>query len=133
MHEYRQEPLRNSCGLCKTLSAYYERGQKLACCSHCQLSLNTLKQMKENQTEFYTAAGRNKLWIAEVDENAQTIRMKRSTGKITWTLDYQKLKEIHDLVHRGEISLDQYEIDKVIPTWGNYITGLLRHLGCRKI
>lgn len=89
--------------------------------------------MEENQIEFYTAAGRKKLWIAEVDENAQTIRMKRSTGKITWTLDCQKLNGIHDLVHRGEISLDQYEIDKIIPTWGNYITGLLRYLGCRKI
>jgi len=89
--------------------------------------------MKENQTEFYTAACRKKLWIAEVDENAQTIRLKRSTGKITWTLDYRKLKELHDLIHRGEISLDQYEIDKRIPTWGNYITGLLRHLGCRRI
>ena len=89
--------------------------------------------MQENHTEFYTAAGRNPLWIAEVDELSQTIRMKRSTGKITWTLDYKKLKKIHDQIQQGELMLDPYVIDEIVPTWGNYITGLLKHLGCIKI
>jgi hypothetical protein len=100
------------------------------CCPHCRLSLNTLKQMQENHTEFYTAAGRNKLWIAEVNESSQTIQIERSTGKITPPLKIQKLKKIHDRIHQGELILDQYVIDKVVPRWGNYITGLLRHLGC---
>jgi hypothetical protein len=99
-------------------------------CPNCRLSLMTLRQMQENHTEFYTAEGRRKLWIAEVNESSQTIRMERSTGKITWSLDYQKLKEIHDRVHQGELILDKYEIDKVAPTWGNYITVLLKYLGC---
>lgn len=55
-------------------------------CPNCRLSLRTLRQMKENHTEFYTAEGRRKLWIAEVNESSQTIRMERSTGKITWSL-----------------------------------------------
>lgn len=99
-------------------------------CPNCRLSLKTLKQMQDAHTEFYTAGGRRKLWIAEVNEISQTIRMKRSTGKITWPLDYQKLKEIHDRIQAGELSLDQYVIDEALPTWGNYIAGLLRHLGC---
>ncbi len=47
-------------------------------------------------------------------------------------LDYQKLKEIHDRIQQGELILDKYVIDEALPTWGNYITGLLRHLGCFK-
>lgn len=99
-------------------------------CPNCRLSLRTLTQMQEDHTEFYTAKGRNKLWIAEVNESSQTIRMERSSGKITWELDYQKIKDIHDRINRGELILDQYIIDKEVPIWGNYITGLLRHLGC---
>jgi hypothetical protein len=56
--------------------------------------------------------------IADIDETALKIRMKRSTGKITWPLDYEKLKGVHDQIHRGEIILDPYEIDKAVPTWG---------------
>jgi len=99
-------------------------------CDNCRLSLETLKQMHEDHTQFHTAAGRKKLWIAEVNESSQTIRMERSTGEITPPLDLQKLKEIHDRIQHGELILDQYVIDEVLPTWGNYITGLLRHLGC---
>lgn len=90
----------------------------------------TLRQMQQNHTEFRTAAGRNKLWIAEVDEASQTIRMERSTGNITWPLEYRKIKEVHDRISRGELILDQYVIDKEVPLWGSYITGLLRYLGC---
>jgi len=101
-------------------------------CPNCRLSLKTLKEMQENHTEFHTAEGRANLWIAEVNECSQTIRMKRSTGKITWPLDYQKVKEIHDRIQKGELILDKHVIDEALPTWGNYITGLLRHLGCFK-
>jgi hypothetical protein len=87
--------------------------------------------MQVQHTEFYTAAGRKKLWIAEVDEISNTIRLERSTGKITWHLKFETLKDVHDRIHQGGLLLDQYAIDKIIPTWGNYVTGLLRHLGCR--
>ena len=99
-------------------------------CTNCRLNLETLKQMHEDHTEFRTAAGRNKLWIVEVNESSQTIRMERSTGTITPPLDFQKLRQIHDRIQRGELILDQYVIDEAVPTWGNYITGLLKHLGC---
>lgn len=99
-------------------------------CLNCRLSMATLKHMQQNQTEFHTAGGRNKLWIAEVDEASQTIRMKRSTGNITWPLEYRKIKEVHDRISRGELILDQYVIGQEVPLWGNYITGLLRYLGC---
>lgn len=100
-------------------------------CPFCQFSFASLKQMQENHTEFYTAAGRKKLWIAEVDEISNTIRMERSTGKITWPLKYETLKDVHDRIHQGGLTLDQYAIGEVIPTWGSYVTGLLRHLGCK--
>jgi len=99
-------------------------------CHNCRLNLETLKQMHEDHTEFHTAAGRKKLWIAEVNEISQTIRMKRSTGETTPSINFQKLKKIHDRIQEGELILDQYVIDKAVPRWGNYITGLLRHLGC---
>jgi hypothetical protein len=28
------------------------------------------------------------------------------------------------------VALIPYEMDRLIPTWGNFITGLLRYLGC---
>jgi hypothetical protein len=54
-------------------------------------------------------------------------------GKKTWPLDFQKLEEVHNKIHRGEIAFLAYEIDRCIPTWGNYVSGLLRHLGCEEV
>lgn len=101
-------------------------------CRNCRLSLETLKTMQEKQTIFFTAGGRSTLQIAEVNERAQTLKMKRSTGKITWDLDYRKVKAAHDRIHAGELAFDWRELDKVIPTWGNYVIGLLQYLGCDK-
>ncbi len=95
----------------------------------CRLSLSKLKEMQENEVVFYTAGGRKKLWIAEVDEVNKTVKIRRSSGKITWTLDYIKIEEVYTLVEKGELRLDYKEIDKLIPTWGNYVTGLLNHFG----
>jgi len=52
-------------------------------------------------------------------------------GKITWPLSFRKLEEVHGKIHQGELGLTAYEIERCIPTWGNYVTGLLRFLGCR--
>jgi hypothetical protein len=87
--------------------------------------------MQKQGTVFYTAGGRSTLSIADVNEAKRTIRMRRSTGKITWDLDYDKLYDIYQKVEARQLSLDQYEIDSIMPTWGNYIVGLLRHLGCQ--
>lgn len=100
-------------------------------CPYCLFSLAKLIEMKSNGTEFWTAAGRNILRIADIDEKAMRIRLRRmKTGKLTPWLDYKKLEEIHKRIHTGEIDLDPYQIDEVIPWWGNYITGLLKYLGC---
>ena len=102
-------------------------------CPYCKLSWKTLKEMKERKIKFPTAGGRKSLLIAELKENPRAIKMQRSTGRLTWWLSYEKLKRVHDDVHCGKVILDPYEIDKIVPTWGNYIVGLLRYLGCRKI
>jgi hypothetical protein len=91
-----------------------------------------LKEMKENHVEFWAADEYKKLQIVQIDERARDIYMIcRQTGKITWPLSYEKLEDLHIRIHEGNLALNAYEIEKCIPTWGNYVTGLLRFLGCR--
>ncbi len=98
----------------------------------CCFGWTILKEMKENRAEFWAADEFNKLQIVEIDERAKNIYMIcRSTGKISWALSFKKLEEVHERIHKGELDLNAYEIEKSIPTWGNYVTGLLRFLGCR--
>jgi hypothetical protein len=47
-------------------------------------------------------------------------------------LSFKKLEEIHKIIHSGKVALIRYEIDKLIPTWGNFGTGLFKYLGCGK-
>jgi len=98
----------------------------------CGFSLEAIIKMKDSQTVFWTAGGRKKLLISEVDKDKQTLRMERSTGKITWRLDYKKLEDLHSRIHSNDLALKTKAIDKIIPTWGNYITGLFKHFGCDK-
>ncbi|MCR3921390.1 MAG: hypothetical protein NUK65_02595 [Firmicutes bacterium] len=95
------------------------------------LSLAKLKEMQENGVVFYTAGGRRELRIAEVNEANRTIRMRRSTGRITGALKYDKIEEVYNLIEKGELDLDYKTLDEIAPFWGNYLTGLLTHLGCR--
>lgn len=96
-----------------------------------ELSLQALQKMKSNHTQFFTAGGRRRLWIAEVNEVKKTLRFERSTGKISWNLSYDKLKYVYDKVNSGEIMFDYKVIDEIIPTFGNYAVGLLRNFGCK--
>lgn len=97
----------------------------------CCFGWDVLMEMKENHVEFWAADEYKKLQIADIDERAGKIYVKcRVTGKITWPLSFKKLEEVHAKIHSGELALNAYEIDKCIPTWGNYVTGLLRFLGC---
>jgi len=86
--------------------------------------------MRNKQIEFWAADGFNLVRIVDVDEKQKRIYMMNQTGKITWPLRYEKLEEVHHKIHHGEITLFPYELDKLVPTWGNYITGLLKYLGC---
>lgn len=99
----------------------------------CSFSWEKLKEMKAQKVEFWAADGLNLLRIVEIDEKKRSFYIINQSGKITWPLNYQKLEEVHNKIHNGEITLLSYEIDKLIPTWGNYITGLLKYLGCDKI
>jgi hypothetical protein len=100
----------------------------------CSFGWRKLQEMKEEGTEFWAADGLTPLRIIEVDEKAGSVHMMcRKSGKITWPLKYQKLEEVHRKIHRGEISLNSYEIERLLPTWGNYATGLLKHLGCDRL
>ncbi len=101
--------------------------------SKCAFSWEKLKEMKENKIEFWAGDGLNLLRIIEIDEKRNSFYVVNKSGKITWPLRYDKLKEVHRKIHSGEVSLLPYEIDKLVPTWGNYITGLLKCLGCDKV
>jgi hypothetical protein len=98
----------------------------------CHFCWDTLREMKENTVEFWAADEYKKLLIAEIDEKNRNIYMVcRQTGKITWPLSFKKIEQVHARIHQGSLGLSAYEIEKVAPTWGNYLTGLLRFLGCR--
>jgi DNA-binding response OmpR family regulator len=99
----------------------------------CPFSWEKLKEMKENQTEFWAGDGFTRLRLVEVSDREEIIHMITTEGKLTWPLRFQKLEEVHNRIHRREISLMAYEIERYIPTWGNYVSGLLRYFGCDKI
>lgn len=96
----------------------------------CLLSWDKLREMKDNKIEFWAGDGFNLVRIIDMDEKLKNIYMINQTGKITWPLRYPKLEEAHNKVHNKEITLLPHEVDKLVPTWGNYITGLLKYLGC---
>ena len=98
----------------------------------CSFSWEKIKEMKDKQTEFWAGDGLTRLRIVDISERDASIFMITQDGKITWPLRLQKLEEIHKKIHQREIALLAYEIDKYIPTWGNYVSGLLKYLGCDK-
>jgi len=97
---------------------------------HCTLSWEGLREMKENQVEFRAADGLTQLRIIELDERAECIYIVNETGKISWPLKFQKLSDVHWRIQNGDLEFGPRAIDKMVPTWGNYIAGLLNHLGC---
>jgi hypothetical protein len=98
----------------------------------CSFSWEKLKEMKGDDIKFWAADGLNQLRIIGIDEKQKSFYVINQSGRISWPLRFEKLEEVHDKIHRGEITLLSYEIDKLIPTWGNYISGLFKYLGCDK-
>jgi hypothetical protein len=101
--------------------------------SKCAFSWEKLKEMKNKEIKFWAADGLNLLRIVEIDERRKCLYVINQSGKVTWPLKYQKLEEVHNKIHSGEITLLSYEIDKLVPTWGNYIAGLFKYLGCDQV
>ena len=98
----------------------------------CSFSWENLKEMKDKETKFWAADGLNLLQIFEIDEREKSFYMINQLGKRTWPFKYYKLEELHNKIHNKDMALQAYEIDKLVPTWGNYIVGLLKYLGCDK-
>jgi hypothetical protein len=96
----------------------------------CSFSWEKLVEMKNSKIQFLAGDGYKRLQIVEADEKTKSIHMICELGKITWPLRFDKLEEVHHKVHAGAVALIPYEMDRLIPTWGNFITGLLRYLGC---
>jgi DNA-binding response OmpR family regulator len=99
----------------------------------CAFGWEKIKEMKENQIEFWAGDGFTRLRIVDVNERDETIYMMTREGKKTWPLDFRKLEEIHNRIHRREIDLLAYDIDKAMPLWGNYVSGLFKCLGCEEV
>ena len=98
----------------------------------CSFSWEKIKDMRNKKIEFWAADGLNLLRILDIDEKEKSFYIVNQLGKKTWPFRYQKLEEIHNKFHNGELTLHPYEIDKMVPTWGNYIAGLLKYFGCDK-
>ncbi len=98
----------------------------------CSFSWQTLVDMKDKNIEFFAGDGYKRLRIIDIDKKTRNIHFICELGKITWPLNYSKLEEIHKKIHDGEVTLIPYEIDKLIPTWGNFVTGLFKYFGCGK-
>lgn len=96
----------------------------------CSFRWEKLVEMKNSKIQFMAGDGYKRLQIVEADEKTKSIHMICELGKITWPLRFDKLEEVHHKVHAGAVALIPYEMDRLIPTWGNFITGLLRYLGC---
>ena len=96
----------------------------------CSFSWEKLVEMKNSKIQFLAGDGYKRLQIVEADEKTKSIHMICELGKITWPLRFDKLEEVHHKVHAGAVALIPYEMDRLVPTWGNFITGLLRYLGC---
>ena len=87
-------------------------------------------EMKEQGVEFWAGDSQTRLRILDADERKRRIHMVTHKGEKTWPLKFEKLEEIHDKIHNGEIRPMAYEIDKHAPMWGINIMGLLKYLGC---
>jgi len=98
----------------------------------CSFSWKKLIEMKDKNVEFLAGDGYQWLRIFDIDGKTKSLYMVSELGKITWPLRFEKLERIHKTVHSGKVILVPYEIDKLIPTWGNFVTGLFRYLGCVK-
>jgi len=96
----------------------------------CSFSWEKLMEMKEQGVEFWAGDGQTRLRILDADERKRRIHMVTHKGEKTWPLKFEKLEEIHDKIHNGEIRPIAYEIDKHAPMWGINIMGLLKYLGC---
>jgi len=99
----------------------------------CSFSWEKIREMRNEKIEFWAADGFNLFRISDIDENENSFYIVSQLGKRTRPLKYEKLEEVHNEFHNGKLSLHPHEIDKLVPTWGNCIAGLLKYFGCDKV
>jgi ActR/RegA family two-component response regulator len=99
----------------------------------CLFGWEKIKEMKDNRNEFWAGDRFTRLRIVDVGRRDRSICMITREGNKTWPLDFQKLEGAHNRIHCQDKALLAHEIDRYIPTWGNYIWGLLEYLGCNKV
>jgi len=58
------------------------------------------------------------------DGKTKSLYMVSELEKIKWPLRFEKLERIHKIIHSGKVILVPYEIDKLIPTGGNFVRQL---------
>jgi len=92
-----------------------------------------LSEMEENEVVFKTAGGRQPLKIRNVDYINQTFCFERSTGKISWPLSIEKFEALYNDVLENRTDLDYKQIDQMLPTFGNYLVGLIEYIIRRNI
>ena len=83
----------------------------------CSFSWEKLKELKDNKVEFWAADGLIRLRILEADEKDRKLYFVTNKGEKTWPLRFEKLEEVHNKIHNGEMQPIPYEIDKSIPLW----------------
>ena len=88
-----------------------------------------LKELAYSNKSFTTAGGRANLSVASMDEKNRTIKFKRSTGNTSWPCSISDIQNICYLVKNGVIEKDYKQAEELVPTFGNYIIGLLNHIG----
>lgn len=98
----------------------------------CSFGWEKLIEMKDSKTQFFAGDGFKRLQILDIDRKTKNIHMICELGKKTWPLSFDRLEELHHMIHDGKTKLIPYEIDRLMPTWGNFITGLFKYLGCDK-
>src|SRR4030042_3605761 len=94
----------------------------------CSFSREKLMEMKDKEVKFWAANGLNLLQIVDIDDRRRSFYVINQSGKVSWPLKFERLEEVPNKFHNGEIALLAHEIDKMVPTWGNYIAGLLKYL-----
>jgi hypothetical protein len=87
-----------------------------------------LSEMEKNEVVFKTAGGRQPLKIRNVDLINQNFCFERSTGKISLPLSIENFEALYRDISENKLDLDYKQIDKILPTFGNYSAGFIEYI-----
>ncbi len=99
-------------------------------CERCRFSISRLREMVQTGETFYAGEERTVMGVRRVNSRTGVVVFTRPPLNGTSKLNILDLKFIHDLIHDGKIDNDDEQIEAIFPSWGNYISAILHHLGC---